>query len=217
MPEQEGALLDVLPEEEVQQPVRDDEMFLVEDIFPSLNVAGREQELTDWFTNDIKRCMRYVNSFDSAWMRWRQIYDLEQVYDLYSDIGGRATFPSGLLCEKTQQAMKRMKRAVYAPTPMFAVDEITAASLDIDTIHRLEHWLDAQCAYEQIPGISMGVVHDQELLWSRGFGHSDLERKTPASPRTIYSICSISKLFTAIAVLQIAVRADAPKDTRAYK
>ena len=70
-------------------------------------------------------------------------------------------------------------------------------------LNLLEVWLDAQCAYEQIPGISMGVVHDQELLWSQGFGYSDLERETPATPRTIYSICSISKLFTSIAVLQL--------------
>jgi len=70
-------------------------------------------------------------------------------------------------------------------------------------LNLLEVWLDAQCAYEQIPGISMGVVHDQELLWSQGFGYSDLEREIPATPRTIYSICSISKLFTSIAVLQL--------------
>lgn len=70
-------------------------------------------------------------------------------------------------------------------------------------LNLLELWLDAQCAYEQIPGISVGVVHDQELLWSQGFGYSDLEQERPATPRTIYSICSISKLFTSIAVLQL--------------
>ena len=67
----------------------------------------------------------------------------------------------------------------------------------------LEFWADAQRAYEQIPGMSMAVVHDQTLLWSRGFGHSDLEKKTPATPTTIYSICSISKLFTSVAVLSL--------------
>ncbi|MFC1728916.1 serine hydrolase [candidate division KSB1 bacterium] len=74
------------------------------------------------------------------------------------------------------------------------------------SIHLLELWLDAQRAYEQIPGISMSVVHDQELLWSGGFGYADLGTKTPATPRTIYSICSISKLFTSIAVLQLRDR-----------
>ena len=64
-------------------------------------------------------------------------------------------------------------------------------------------WLDAQRAYEQIPGISAAIVHDQELLWSGGFGFADLARTAPATPKTIYSICSISKLFTSIAVMQL--------------
>ena len=70
----------------------------------------------------------------------------------------------------------------------------------------LELWLDAQCAYNQIPGISMGVVHDQELLWCKGFGVSDLKDKNPTTTQTIHSICSISKLFTSIAVMQLRDR-----------
>ena len=73
-------------------------------------------------------------------------------------------------------------------------------------LHVLETWVDAQLAYERIPGISMGVVHDQELIWSKGFGYADVERMAPATPRTIYSICSISKLFTSIGVLQLRDR-----------
>lgn len=70
-------------------------------------------------------------------------------------------------------------------------------------LHLLATWVDAQRAYEQIPGASMAVVRDQDLLWSAGFGRADRELGTPATPRTIYSICSISKLFTAIAVMQL--------------
>jgi CubicO group peptidase (beta-lactamase class C family) len=67
----------------------------------------------------------------------------------------------------------------------------------------LEVWIEAQRAYQQIPGSSAAVVYDQQLLWSGGFGHADLERKQRATPSTIYSICSISKLFTSIGVMQL--------------
>jgi len=70
----------------------------------------------------------------------------------------------------------------------------------------LETWVDAQVAYEGIPGASMAVVHDQTTLWSRGFGYADRDRRTPAAPSTIYGICSISKLFTSIAVMQLRDR-----------
>ena len=72
-----------------------------------------------------------------------------------------------------------------------------------EAIHLLDVWLEAQWAYEQLPGVSAGVVHDQTLVWSRGFGLANVETETPATPETIYSICSISKLFTAIGVMQL--------------
>ncbi len=64
-------------------------------------------------------------------------------------------------------------------------------------------WLEAQRAYEQIPGVSAAIVHDQQVLWRGGFGYSDPARQVLADPSTIYSICSISKLFTSIAVMQL--------------
>lgn len=73
----------------------------------------------------------------------------------------------------------------------------------ISALELLEVWIDAHLAYEQIPGIAIAIVHDQDLLWSRGFGYADLERKVPVSPQTIFSICSVSKLFTSIAVMQL--------------
>jgi len=63
-------------------------------------------------------------------------------------------------------------------------------------------WLEAQRAYDQIPGVSAAIVHDQQILWAGGYGHADLAAKRPAAPDTIYSICSISKLFTSVAVMQ---------------
>ncbi len=66
----------------------------------------------------------------------------------------------------------------------------------------LDVWLQAQLDYDRIPGISAAIVHDQELVWSAGYGFADIAARRPATPSTIYSICSISKLFTSIAVMQ---------------
>ncbi len=72
-----------------------------------------------------------------------------------------------------------------------------------DALNLLDVWFDAQQQYRNIPGISAAVVYDQELLWSRGFGYADVERRIEATPKTMYSICSISKLFTSIGVMQL--------------
>lgn len=106
-----------------------------------------------------------------------------------------------------------MKRALLlilvvslaAPVPgrsqSLADDPRVASALNL-----YEIWLEAQLAYEGLPGFSAAIVHDQELVWSKGFGFADPEKGIPATPQTIYSICSISKLFTSIGVLQLRDR-----------
>ena len=67
----------------------------------------------------------------------------------------------------------------------------------------IDSWLSAQRAYDNVPGLSVAVVRDQELLWSGGFGLADIDSGQAAGADTIYGICSISKLFTGIAVMQL--------------
>jgi CubicO group peptidase (beta-lactamase class C family) len=72
-----------------------------------------------------------------------------------------------------------------------------------ETVALLKVWLEAQRAYDDIPGVSGAVVHDQQIVWKGGFGFSDPAGRTPAGAETLYSICSISKLFTSLAVMQL--------------
>ncbi len=67
----------------------------------------------------------------------------------------------------------------------------------------IESWIEAQRIYRQLPGISVGIVYDQDLIYAKGFGYSDLKKKTPATSKTIYRIASITKTFTATAIMQL--------------
>ncbi|MEM8766920.1 MAG: serine hydrolase [Pseudomonadota bacterium] len=66
----------------------------------------------------------------------------------------------------------------------------------------LVRWLEAHQIYERVPGLSVGVVYGDELVWEAGYGYANVRRRTPATADTLYSICSISKLFTSIALMQ---------------
>ncbi|MBK8594151.1 MAG: serine hydrolase [Holophagales bacterium] len=98
--------------------------------------------------------------------------------------------------------------AAQAAAPATAAPEsVSPAALAADprvvqALSLLTAWVDSEQAYRRLPGVSMAVVHDQQLLWSRGFGTAHVETKAPATPSTMYSICSISKLFTSVAVMQ---------------
>ena len=73
----------------------------------------------------------------------------------------------------------------------------------VEAIALFETWAEAMVAYQQLPDLSVGIVYDQGLVWSRGIGYADVESRKPATPSTIYSICSISKLFTSIGAMQL--------------
>ncbi len=53
-------------------------------------------------------------------------------------------------------------------------------------------------------GLSIALVDDQRVAWAQGFGYADENRGIPAAPETIYKIGSITKLFTASAVMRLA-------------
>ena len=54
-----------------------------------------------------------------------------------------------------------------------------------------------------VPGISAGVVYDQELIWTQGYGQANLDTGAAADANTIYRVASISKLFTATMLMQL--------------
>ncbi len=90
-----------------------------------------------------------------------------------------------------------------AARPAAAQSTIASHPRVKEAAYAVERWLRAEQEYPRIPGVSAAVVVDHDVIWEGGFGYADRERKTPATPNTIYSICSISKLFTSIAVLQL--------------
>ena len=64
-------------------------------------------------------------------------------------------------------------------------------------------WMPVQRHYDRVPAYSWAVVKDQDLLTSGASGLANVEKGEAATAETIYGICSISKLFTGIAALQL--------------
>lgn len=54
-----------------------------------------------------------------------------------------------------------------------------------------------------IPGISITVAADNQLLYAKGFGYSDVENLVPATSETRYRTASIAKSMTAVAIMSL--------------
>ena len=57
---------------------------------------------------------------------------------------------------------------------------------------------------EQIPGLSLAVVQDGKVAYAQGYGFANVELKAPARAETVYPIGSLTKQFTAAAILTLA-------------
>jgi CubicO group peptidase (beta-lactamase class C family) len=66
-----------------------------------------------------------------------------------------------------------------------------------DAVERSREIIAATMEKQHIPGLSIAVLIDGKIIWSEGFGYSDLESRIKASPSTKFRIASVSKLFTA--------------------
>ncbi len=67
-------------------------------------------------------------------------------------------------------------------------------------------WIESRLAYRDIPSVAAAIVCDDKVVWSRGFGFADRERARPATTLTLYRVASNTKMFTAVAVMQLRDR-----------
>ena len=78
-----------------------------------------------------------------------------------------------------------------------------ASPIDIKRLRRLETQFEQLRSLLRIPGLSAAIVKDQKLLWTKGFGYADVEKRVPATPNTLYYIASLTKTFAATVLMQL--------------
>lgn len=91
-----------------------------------------------------------------------------------------------------------------APSALAAEEPAAAANPRLAEAAALyDLWAGEQLAYNGIPGVVVGVVSRNGLVWAKGYGTTDLEGGVPLTPSTRFRIGSVSKVFTATAILQL--------------
>ncbi len=74
----------------------------------------------------------------------------------------------------------------------------------LDTVaQKLQYHIPQLMAQHGLPGLVIGVVNDQDLAWAAGFGFADVETERRPDEHTVFRIGSITKTFTATAIMQL--------------
>ena len=104
----------------------------------------------------------------------------------------------------------RMRRHALAATALVAA--LSTASSDATAQHivrtRAARALRADSVFQRFdrtdsPGCALGVYQDGKILYARGYGMASLEFGVALSPRSVLDVGSISKQFTAMAILML--------------
>ena len=101
---------------------------------------------------------------------------------------------------------------VFALSPLLLAPRASAQAV-IGPVDRyaavsqaLTAFIEREIRDKGIPALSIALVDDQQIVWSRGFGMEDAGAKREATAQTVYRVGSVSKLFTDIGVMQLVER-----------
>jgi CubicO group peptidase (beta-lactamase class C family) len=68
----------------------------------------------------------------------------------------------------------------------------------------VDRFIRAELARQHIPGMSVAILRADDILLARGYGLANLKQRAPATDSTVYSVGSLTKPFTAAAVVLLS-------------
>lgn len=98
---------------------------------------------------------------------------------------------------------------ILLPKSIFANPETRPPSPEPEkNVEQLTNFLDKlfaeQMQKQHIPGLAIVIVKDGQVLLSKGYGYADIDKGIPIdASKTLFRVASISKLFTATAIMQL--------------
>lgn len=112
--------------------------------------------------------------------------------------------------------MLRFTLNILSIRPVFVL--LLGFTLSMRTSHaqsvvdKIDHYIQARLAKSSVPGLAIALVHNDTVLLSKGYGVTGAN--TPVTANTPFAIASLSKAFTAMAIMQLVdagrISLDAP-------
>jgi serine beta-lactamase-like protein LACTB len=106
---------------------------------------------------------------------------------------------------------------LLAPATLRAQPAVPPAQPYAPVAAELDRLIAEEVADKRLPALSIALVDDQRVVWAKGYGFRDKDRKVPATAETVYRVGSVSKLFTDVAVMQLVEQGQIDLDAPVVK
>ncbi len=102
--------------------------------------------------------------------------------------------------------------SLHPDRPVFKKGDLPAAISNLDSI------IKKNLEQQSIPGAAVALVHEGRVIFSQCYGYADTKKKIPITEDTYFMIGSLTKSFTALAVLKLIEqgKVDLNADIRKY-
>ena len=111
----------------------------------------------------------------------------------------------------------RVTSFVLALLAFAAVSAQAPTQLNADKRAEIEKAVSSFMSRQNIPGLSVAIVQDNQVRFQGGWGMADLENFVPAKALTVYRIASVSKPLTAVAAMQLVEKGKLDLDAPVQK
>jgi N-acyl-D-amino-acid deacylase len=102
------------------------------------------------------------------------------------------------------------KAQTFEGMPTGEAHQVTGLGRFNTVIHQLMHKYN-------LPGSTLAIMKDGRLVMAKAYGFADVEKRTRATPETLFRIASTSKPITAVAVLRLIQEGKIGLDDRVFE
>src|SRR5262245_22091475 len=116
----------------------------------------------------------------------------------------------------------RQSKLIICALALLAIPTVAArlqaqTQLSADLTEKIDKVVSDTLARTGVPSASIAIVKDGQIAYLKAYGDAKLEPKTPATTQMRYSIGSISKQFTAAAILLLQEQGKLSLDDKVAK
>ena len=87
-----------------------------------------------------------------------------------------------------------------------AADDVPVTGAADAALKPFDDLLTKFVADNAVPGAAVAITKNGKLVYTRGFGYADVEKKVAVEPNATFRIASVSKPITAVGVMQLVER-----------
>ena len=119
--------------------------------------------------------------------------------------------------KKLSTAFNRLSIIITFSIISFLPQNFSLPQTSNNTVQKLNQYITDFQKNKNVASISAGILRKGKTIWLGAYGYADISHQALATPKTVYRIASISKVITAVAIMQLVEKGKIKLDEDARK